>query len=55
MKCETCSNGWPIISENGVHYGCTLPPMDAVNCMVGREDNYIKHPTRKDGDTHENR
>lgn len=48
MKCETCSNGWPIISENGVHYGCTLPPMDAVNCMAGREDNYVGR--EKDGD-----
>lgn len=41
MKCDTCLNSRPIISENGVHAGCTLPPMDAVNCMVGREDNYV--------------
>lgn len=48
MKCDTCLNARPILSENGWHAGCTLTPMDAVNCMVGREDNYIGW--EKDGD-----
>ena len=42
MKCDTCLNSRPVLSENGWHNVCTLPPMDAVNCMAGREDDYVE-------------
>ena len=47
-KCDTCMNARPIISENGWHYSCTLPPLDAVYCMTGKEDDYIERPTSDD-------
>lgn len=41
MKCETCLNSRPIISENGIHYVCCLSDKKAVRCMFGMEDRYV--------------
>ena len=41
VKCETCLNSRLVVSENGDHWFCTLPPIDAVNCMTGIEDDYV--------------
>jgi len=47
MKCDTCMNSRPIISENGTHAICTLPSIDAVYCMIGKEDYYIPFPKKR--------
>ena len=47
--CSRCLNSRPIVSENGVHAGCTLPPIDAVHCMIGREDNFVEIRRKEHG------
>ena len=41
MKCDTCLNSRPIISENGIHHACCLSDMKAFRCMTGMKDQYI--------------
>lgn len=50
MKCDTCWNSRPIVSENGIHYICCLSSTSALKCMTGKKKGYIKHPMRKGGD-----
>ena len=50
MKCDTCLNRYAVISENGLHYNCSLSEKTAINCLVGKKDNYVKLPTIKDED-----
>lgn len=41
VKCDTCvSNCRLVISENGYHYTCGLPPRAANNCITGKKDHY---------------
>lgn len=40
-KCDRCLNSRPIISENGLHYICTLPTKQAVLCMAGMDDKSV--------------
>lgn len=47
MKCETCMNSRPVLSENGWHDLCALPSIDAIYCMTGREDNYVPNPHKE--------
>ena len=37
-KCDRCFNHRLILSENGYHYGCTLPDKQAVLCRIGEKD-----------------
>ena len=34
-KCEQCLHSRPIVSENGINYGCCLSAKKAVECMFG--------------------
>ena len=53
QKCESCMNSRAIISENGLHYTCTLSPKKAVLCIMGNKDEYCGKPikTRRTYDT----
>lgn len=37
QKCENCPNSRPIISENGLHYICTLSSKKSLQCMLRKE------------------
>lgn len=50
MKCDTCLNSRPVMSENGIHYICCLSSKASLNCMTRKKDRYIKHPMRKEAD-----
>lgn len=41
MNCDNCLNSRPIISENGIHYTCTLPPKKALDCRLKLKDRSI--------------
>ena len=43
LKCNTCANARPIISENGYHYTCMLPNQKGVDCLM---DDYKHWETR---------
>ena len=47
MKCETCLNKRPIVSENGIRDACLLSSRKAIACMTGRDDKYIQNPDLK--------
>lgn len=34
LKCNTCANARPIISENGYHYTCMLSDRKGVDCLM---------------------
>lgn len=41
IKCDTCRNRRPVMSENGLHYTCALPGKKPLYCMAyGR---YYEH------------
>lgn len=50
-KCEQCLNSRPIVSENGIHYGCCLSKKKAVECMFGVKDYHARKPMVNDGKT----
>ena len=39
LKCNTCANARPVISNNGYHYVCTLSDRKGTDCMM----NNYKH------------
>lgn len=47
-KCKTCINRYAVISENGMHYNCSLSEKVSIECMMGRKEHYIKHPAFKE-------
>lgn len=47
MKCETCINSRPIISENGIHYICCLSPRKSRNCIFYYYKHYVENPMLK--------
>lgn len=47
MRCEKCLNRVSVISENGIHYNCSLSEKKAVDCICHRKDYYIEHPIFK--------
>ena len=51
MKCDTCLNSRPIVSENGIHFNCCLSSKAAMKCMTGEKDGYVEHPMRKERDS----
>jgi hypothetical protein len=46
-KCATCLDGHCVVSENGFHYNCSLKEKDAMDCLTGKVDHYIKNPMKK--------
>ena len=40
LKCDTCLNSRPIVSENGTHNCCCLSSRKAVECIAGQKDHY---------------
>lgn len=47
MKCDSCWNSRPIVSENGIHYGCMLSNKKATECITGKS-HFVEHPMRKE-------
>lgn len=47
-KCDQCLNHRPIISENGLHFGCSLPDKQAVLCFAGITDKSVILHTEKE-------
>ena len=48
-KCEQCLHSRPIVSENGIHYGCCLSAKKAAECMCGVKDYRERKPMVNDG------
>lgn len=49
MKCDFCLNARTIVSENGFHSACCLPKeRDAVDCLLGKVDHYVRNPMKTD-------
>lgn len=40
-KCEKCINKRPVLSENGLHYCCSLPDRQAVLCRIGAKNFFV--------------
>lgn len=57
MKCDSCLNSRPVISENGFHHVCCLSSKAAQNCLSGKKIKYesvadvIAKITKRGGDT----
>lgn len=50
MKCcDVCLHGRAIVSENGVHHICTLPPKQATKCLLGLKDRLVRIREPKGG------
>lgn len=49
-KCVDCVNSRIIISENGIHYSCTLSSMSATYCMIGIRDKFEQVTINKQGE-----
>lgn len=47
MKCNTCLYRHAVISENGMHYNCSLPEKSAMKCLTGKEEVYVKYPIKE--------
>ena len=47
MKCDTCINSRPVISENGIHSVCCLSARKARNCVFYFWKYYAEHPANK--------
>ena len=47
MKCDSCLNSRPIVSENGIHYGCMLSNKKATECIFGKS-HFVEHPMKKE-------
>lgn len=39
-SCNNCVHSRPTISENGIHYICTLHSSQAVKCLGGKQEFY---------------
>ena len=50
-RCDTCLERHCVVSENGFHYNCSLKEKDAMECITGEVDHYIKHPMVKSDDS----
>ena len=49
IKCETCLNSRPIISENGIHYNCTFSEKRAIKCIFNDWCYYNEFKIDKNG------
>ena len=45
-RCESCLDSRCVVSENGFHYCCCLKEEEAMECLLGKVDHYIKNPMR---------
>lgn len=58
-KCNTCINSRGIISENGLHYICSLSSHKAIECMFDEKNYYINFRTnttkKDDANEHKNK
>lgn len=50
MKCNTCLNSTAVISENGLHYNCSLSEKKALYCLTGQKDSYVENPMKKNSE-----
>lgn len=41
IKCDSCRNRRPVMSENGLHYTCALPGTKPLYCMS--DGRYYEH------------
>ena len=46
IKCDDCVFARLVTSENGKHPVCVRDEEEARKCIMGVEDQYIKHPAR---------
>ena len=51
FKCDDCLNARVIVSENGYYASCCLDEQEAVDCLTGKVDSYIKRPERSNDDS----
>lgn len=51
IKCDSCMNSRPVVSENGIHFSCSLSQRKATQCLIGLRDNYA--PLNKEDDKYE--
>lgn len=47
-KCDQCLNHRPVVSENGLHFVCSLPDRQAVLCFAGMIDRSVLLRTEED-------
>lgn len=40
-KCERCLNRVPVISENGMHYNCSLSEKASLKCLINQKDHSV--------------
>lgn len=40
-RCMECANAVPCVSENGLHRRCTLSSKRAMNCLLGKKDEFV--------------
>lgn len=40
-RCDECLKSRIIVSENGYHGICTLPPKAATDCVTGKKDRFL--------------
>ena len=41
FKCDSCMNSRPVVSENGIHFSCSLSQRKATQCLIGLKDNHV--------------
>lgn len=46
LKCNTCTNSRPIISENGYHYTCMLSDRKGTDCLMNDYKHWETRITR---------
>lgn len=54
MRCETCLNRYAVISENGLHYNCSLSEKCAMECILRKKEHYIPLPSATNVNSEEN-
>lgn len=40
-KCDRCLNSRPVVSENGLHWVCTLHYKKSIACFTGEKDWFL--------------
>ena len=46
MKCDTCLESRCVVSENGFHHICCLSEDASLDCLLGRDDHYVRNPMK---------
>lgn len=50
MRCDTCLNSRPIVSENGIHRACCLSDKKVMQCVLGEKNHYVRVKRRRSTD-----